>query len=411
MHGVAAPRPMTLRTFTLRYGSAYRPLVGGLANVLESTDRGGVPVSSKDVWVLKESASDPDQRLTDVLPMTSARSVNVLVPRVLEDMFWVGRYAERAEDHAAPGAGRARLRRGLPGAAALDGRHDPRRPDGDDPRTGRARPGAAPGPVRRRLPVAAARPRPGGLGGALARGAARRDAGRARPAVGRHVARLRHRRPGRPGAARAAAQPPGRRVGRPDAHRDPGPAGRDGEHDARPGLAHDRRGPLPRAVAPGVPPARRDHHGAPRASTSTARCSTRCSPPPRARSPTGAATAATSARPASSSCCCSTRTTRGRWSSASASCATHLAAQPASTGSTRPERLLADLDAELGRTDLAALVAIGGVGRPNLEAYLAATAATLTRLAEAAHEQHFATGPAPRPMATMELVEVRASAA
>ena len=86
----------------------------------------------------------------------------------------------------------------------------------------------------------------------------------------------------------------------------------------------------------------------------------------------------------------------------------HLAAQPASTGSTRPERLLADLDAELERTDLAALVAIGGVGRPNLEAYLAATAATLTRLADAAHEQHFATGPAPRPMATMELVEVSA---
>ena len=96
--GVAAPRPVTLRTFTLRYGSAYRPLVGGLASVVESTDRGGVPVSSKDVWVLKESASDPDQGLADVLPMTSARSVSVLVPRILEDMFWLGRYAERAED-------------------------------------------------------------------------------------------------------------------------------------------------------------------------------------------------------------------------------------------------------------------------------------------------------------------------
>ncbi len=34
--GVATPRPMTLRTFTLRYGSAYRPLVGGLANVFET---------------------------------------------------------------------------------------------------------------------------------------------------------------------------------------------------------------------------------------------------------------------------------------------------------------------------------------------------------------------------------------
>jgi hypothetical protein len=53
-------------------------------------------------------------------------------------------------------------------------------------------------------------------------------------------------------------------------------------------------------------------------------------------------------------------------------------------------------------------VAIGGEGRPNLDAYLAATAATLTRLAEAVHEQHFATGPAPRPLAVMDLTEVTA---
>ena len=39
MHGVASPRPMTLRTFTLRYGSAYRPLVGGLANIFEGSGR------------------------------------------------------------------------------------------------------------------------------------------------------------------------------------------------------------------------------------------------------------------------------------------------------------------------------------------------------------------------------------
>lgn len=94
-HG-AVGRPLTLRTFSLRYGSAYRPLVGGLASI--RADETGLPPCSKDVWVLKESPQDADQGLADVLPMTHSRSVTVLVPRALEDMYWSGRYAERAED-------------------------------------------------------------------------------------------------------------------------------------------------------------------------------------------------------------------------------------------------------------------------------------------------------------------------
>nr|WP_241248843.1 circularly permuted type 2 ATP-grasp protein [Nocardioides sp. KC13] len=92
----AVGRPLTLRTFSLRYGSAYRPLVGGLASI--RADGTGLPPCSKDVWVLKESPQDADQGLADVLPMTHTRSVTVLVPRALEDMYWSGRYAERAED-------------------------------------------------------------------------------------------------------------------------------------------------------------------------------------------------------------------------------------------------------------------------------------------------------------------------
>ena len=93
--GGAVGRPVTLRTFTLRYGSAYRPLVGGLATVRESTF---TAACTKDVWVIKESPAEADQGLADVLPMTHARSTTVLVPRALEDFYWGGRYAERAED-------------------------------------------------------------------------------------------------------------------------------------------------------------------------------------------------------------------------------------------------------------------------------------------------------------------------
>jgi uncharacterized alpha-E superfamily protein len=85
----------------------------------------------------------------------------------------------------------------------------------------------------------------------------------------------------------------------------------------------------------------------------------------------------------------------------------HLAAQPTSTGSTRPERLVAELAEQVLATEVGTLTAIGGVGRPNLEAFLSATALSLGRIGEAIHELHFAAGPAPRALTTMTLTEVR----
>ncbi|WP_434810763.1 circularly permuted type 2 ATP-grasp protein [Microbacterium sp. bgisy189] len=93
--GSAASVPLVLRSFTLRYGSSYRPLVGGLATVRESAD---AAPTTKDVWVLKASDADPDQGLIEVDPLPAARTVPPLAPRALADMFWVGRYAERTED-------------------------------------------------------------------------------------------------------------------------------------------------------------------------------------------------------------------------------------------------------------------------------------------------------------------------
>ncbi len=96
-------RPITLRTFTMRYHSSYRPLIGGLATTHSGLrfDRGRAhdgQISSKDVWVLKARPEDPDQGMGEVAPMALARAATLTVPRVLEDMFWFGRYAERAED-------------------------------------------------------------------------------------------------------------------------------------------------------------------------------------------------------------------------------------------------------------------------------------------------------------------------
>jgi len=88
-------RGLVFRAFTLRYRSVYRPLVGGLATVREDPDDSPV---TKDVWVLKSAASDPDQGFADVAPLSVGRAIPGLAPRGLEDMFWAGRYAERAED-------------------------------------------------------------------------------------------------------------------------------------------------------------------------------------------------------------------------------------------------------------------------------------------------------------------------
>jgi uncharacterized alpha-E superfamily protein len=85
--------------------------------------------------------------------------------------------------------------------------------------------------------------------------------------------------------------------------------------------------------------------------------------------------------------------------------ATHLGGLPASTGSTRPERLVADLAADLAATDVATLVAIGGSARPNLAAFLDSFTAQLVRLADAVADVHFASGPPPRSFGALALVD------
>lgn len=91
--GSLQPQPLTLRTFTLRSGSAYRPMVGGLAS---TNSVGGA--SSKDVWVLKANPEEADLERADVLTLASVQARPAVVPRALDDLFWFGRYTARAED-------------------------------------------------------------------------------------------------------------------------------------------------------------------------------------------------------------------------------------------------------------------------------------------------------------------------
>ena len=103
------PRSMVLRSFAVAAGGRFQLMTGGLARVAATP--GSLDVSSlagaqsKDVWVLDRTAvgepgaaaesSGPD----DVEPLPIVTGVG-LSSRVAEDLFWLGRYAERAEDVA-----------------------------------------------------------------------------------------------------------------------------------------------------------------------------------------------------------------------------------------------------------------------------------------------------------------------
>jgi uncharacterized circularly permuted ATP-grasp superfamily protein/uncharacterized alpha-E superfamily protein len=109
------PRRMVLRSFAVAAGGSFQLMSGGLARV--AAQAGSLDISSqggalaKDVWVIGRTApaSGPQAgpaggpaELTrgpaadDIEPVVAAG----LSSRVAEDMFWLGRYAERAEDAA-----------------------------------------------------------------------------------------------------------------------------------------------------------------------------------------------------------------------------------------------------------------------------------------------------------------------
>lgn len=96
------PRPTVLRTYTAARGDSYTAMPGGLTRVAPRGDSTVIAnqagAISKDTWVL---ASAPE-RLTGFW-LQSGPAVAAIAPegsmssRAAENLFWLGRYAERAE--------------------------------------------------------------------------------------------------------------------------------------------------------------------------------------------------------------------------------------------------------------------------------------------------------------------------
>ncbi|MDQ1180294.1 circularly permuted type 2 ATP-grasp protein [Rhodococcus sp. SORGH_AS_0301] len=101
------PRPVGIRLFDVAGRRGYTPMTGGLAQVLV-TDPPSEPMATtaaKDVWVLAQRRGRSDQpdvssAVDAPRPMGGRRPRvidSVSTPRVLDDLYWMGRYGERAE--------------------------------------------------------------------------------------------------------------------------------------------------------------------------------------------------------------------------------------------------------------------------------------------------------------------------
>ncbi|MCV7283290.1 circularly permuted type 2 ATP-grasp protein [Mycolicibacterium flavescens] len=92
-----------LRLFTVAQRGGYAPLAGGLGYLLAPGDAAYTlnTVAAKDVWVRAPSRVGVEWTPPVDLPaITPSPTRAVSSPRVLSDLFWAGRYAERAEHMA-----------------------------------------------------------------------------------------------------------------------------------------------------------------------------------------------------------------------------------------------------------------------------------------------------------------------
>ena len=107
-----AAKALTIRVYALAVGAARVVMPGGLARVatdaaldVVSSQRGG---GSKDIWVLAERRA-PEQRSGSLQRPEAPRRQQDLPSRLVENLYWFGRYTVRCED-------KARLLRGTLGA-------------------------------------------------------------------------------------------------------------------------------------------------------------------------------------------------------------------------------------------------------------------------------------------------------
>ncbi len=95
-----------MRLFTVAQRGGYAPMIGGLGYLLMPGNAGYAmkTIAAKDIWVRTPTRVTAERILTsppvELPAITPSPTRAVSSPRVLSDLFWMGRYAERAENTA-----------------------------------------------------------------------------------------------------------------------------------------------------------------------------------------------------------------------------------------------------------------------------------------------------------------------
>jgi uncharacterized circularly permuted ATP-grasp superfamily protein/uncharacterized alpha-E superfamily protein len=103
--GEFSPGGVGMRLFTVAQRGGYAPMLGGLGYMLAPGPSAYTlkTTAAKDVWVRPTERSHTET-VTVPAPETPAKTgagtLGVSSPRVLSDLFWMGRYGERAENMA-----------------------------------------------------------------------------------------------------------------------------------------------------------------------------------------------------------------------------------------------------------------------------------------------------------------------
>jgi uncharacterized alpha-E superfamily protein len=111
VEGKLEPRQMILRAFLTASGDSYTAMPGALTRVASSADMLITPMAkgggSKDTWVLSSGPVSTFSLLRPtVQPVELSRAGGDLPSRAADNLFWLGRYVERAD-------GMVRLLRGI----------------------------------------------------------------------------------------------------------------------------------------------------------------------------------------------------------------------------------------------------------------------------------------------------------
>jgi uncharacterized alpha-E superfamily protein len=99
--GRLQPRPFTLRLFIAKVGDGWQVLPGGFVRIAEDVDARAVSLqrgaATADAWVLSRGPVAETTLLPTAEGMSVQRASGLLPSRAADNLFWVGRYVERAE--------------------------------------------------------------------------------------------------------------------------------------------------------------------------------------------------------------------------------------------------------------------------------------------------------------------------